>query len=256
VLHEIVYGAIVPVRTRRPEATDALERIVMRALERDVARRYQTMEAFSNDLQQAHRDILTGAPTAVATPTAVFTPPPLPPSAQPVGGQSNPTYTPLPPPRVPAPPVTVVREPRMSRRRYGRRGRRGRSRWATVGFVIAIVFMANWTRTWLFRPTPAVNGPRGAGDSQSPTRYDIGQTVEDAVAAGLLSFGSGSADIQMAGAKIYWRRARRTKDPVLMKKAEDAFNEAIRLGLKGTDETEARDALREIAALKTPPPRP
>ena len=39
-----------------------------------------------------------------------------------------------------------------------------------------------------------------------------------------------------------------------MKKAEDAFNEAIRLGLKdATDESEARDALRQIAALKTTP---
>jgi len=31
VLHEIVYGAIVPVRTRRPDATAEIERIVLRA---------------------------------------------------------------------------------------------------------------------------------------------------------------------------------------------------------------------------------
>jgi hypothetical protein len=39
-----------------------------------------------------------------------------------------------------------------------------------------------------------------------------------------------------------------------MKKAEDAFNEAIRIGLKARDESEARDALRQIAALKAPGP--
>ena len=69
-----------------------------------------------------------------------------------------------------------------------------------------------------------------------------------------MRIGSGSAEIQMASAKIYWKRAQQTKDPVSMKKAEDAFNEAIRLGLKdAADESEARDALRQIAALKTPP---
>src|ERR1700752_1892908 len=53
--------------------------------------------------------------------------------------------------------------------------------------------------------------------------------------------------------KIYWKHAQQTKDPVSIKKAEDAFNEAIQLGLKdAADEREARDALRQIAVLKTP----
>jgi serine/threonine protein kinase len=257
VLHEIVYGAIVPVRTRRPDASADIERIVLRALERDVTRRYQTMEAFSSDLRRAHRDVLAGAPTAVDTPAAVIVPPPLPPphAAQPTVGQSGSTYTPLPPPSVSAPPFTVAPDPRASRRgrRYARRVRKGRSPWATAGIVIAIVFIVNWTRTWLFYSPREVSSQRGAGDAQRSKTYDIGQTVEDAVASGLLSIGSGSAEIQMASAKIYWKRARRTKDPVSMKKAEDAFNEAIRLGLEATDEREARDALRQIAALKTPP---
>jgi serine/threonine protein kinase len=264
VLHEIVYGAIVPVRTRRPEATADIERIVLRALERDVTRRYQTMDAFSSDLRRAHRDVLAGVPTAVDTPAPVLTPPPLPPplplplpppAAQPTVGQSGSTYTPLPPPSVSAPPFTVAPDPRAIRRgrRYGRRVRKRRSPWATVGIVISIVFMVNWTRTWLFYPPRDVSSQRGAGDAQRSKPYDIGQTVEDAVASGLLSIGSGSAEIQLASARIYWKRARRTKDPVSVKKAEDAFNEAIRLGLEATDEREARDALRQIAALKTPP---
>ena len=243
VLHEIVYGAIVPVRTRRPDATADIERIVLRALERDVTRRYQTMEAFSSDLRRAHRDVLAGAPTAVDMPAPVLTPPPLPPlplpplplpAAQPAVGESGSTYTPLPAPSGSATPFTVTPDPRANRRgrRYGRRVRKGRSPWRTAGIVISIVFIVNWARSCLFFPPRDVSSQRGTGDAQRLKAYDIGQTIEDAVASGLLSIGSGSAEIQMASAKIYWKRAQRTKDPVSMKKAEDAFNEAIRLGLE------------------------
>ena len=257
VLHEIAYGAIVPVRTRRPDATADIERIVLHALERDVTRRYQTMEAFSSDLRRTYRDVLANAPTAVDTPTPVLVPPPLPPhTAQPTVNQSGSTYTPLPAPSGSATPFTVTPDPRAIRRgrRSGRRVRKGRSRWKTVGIVIAIVFMVNWMRTRIFDTPRGVSTQRGAGDAQPSTPNDIGQTIEDAVASGLLRIGSGSAEIQMASAKIYWKNAQQTKDPVSIKKAEDAFNEAIRLGLKdAADEREARDALRQIAALKTPP---
>src|SRR4029450_7805364 len=94
VLHEIAYGAIVPVRARRPDATADIERIVLRALERDVTRRYQTMEAFSRELRGAHRDVVPAAPPAVDTPAAVVVPPPLPPhAAQPTVDQSGTAYT-------------------------------------------------------------------------------------------------------------------------------------------------------------------
>jgi serine/threonine protein kinase len=273
VLHEIAYGAIIPVRDRRPDATADIERIVLRALERDVTRRYQTMEAFSSDLRRAHRDLLADAPTAMDTPAAVLVPPPLPPhAAQPTVVQSGSTHTPLPPPSdsavgqsgstyapLPAPsgsstPFTVTPNPRAIRRgrRSGRRVRKGRSPWKMVGIVILVVIMVNWMRTRTF-DTPRGSSQRGASDTQSPKLDDIGQTIEDAVASGLLRIGSGSAEIQLASAKIYWKRAQQTKDPVSIKKAEDAFNEAIRLGLKdAADDREARDALRQIAALKTP----
>ena len=94
---------------------------------------------------------------------------------------------------------------------------------------------------------------RSAGEAQPPKENDLGQAIEDAVASGLLRIGSGSAEIQLASAQIYWKRAQQTRDPASIKKAEDAFNEALRLGLKDADdESEAREALRQIAALKTP----
>jgi len=256
VLHEIAYGAIIPVRARRPDATADIERIVLRALERDVTRRYQTMEEFSSHLRHVHRNVLADAPTALDTPAPVLVPPPLPPHpAQPTLDQSGSMYAPMPAPSGASTPFTVTPDPRAIRRgrRSGRRVRKRRSLWKTVGIVIAIVFMVNWVRTRVFDTPRGVSGPRGARGAQPSTPNDLGQTIEDAVASGLLRIGSGSAEIQFASAQIYWKNAQETKDPVSLKKAEDAFNEAIRLGLKDTaDDREARDALRQIAALKTP----
>ena len=73
VLHEIAHGAIVPLRARRADATADIERIVLRALERDVTQRYQTMEAFNAELRRAHRAVQAEAPTAVDTPAPVLT---------------------------------------------------------------------------------------------------------------------------------------------------------------------------------------
>jgi len=256
VLHEIAYGAIVPVRTRRPDATADIERIVMRALERDVTRRYQTMEEFSSHLRHAHRDILADAPTAMDTPAAVLVPPPLPPLApQPTVDQSDSTYMPLPAPSGASTPFTVTPDPRAIRRgrRSGRSVRKGRSFWRKVAIVVSIVFLVNFVRSRIFDTPPVERGRPRAGDAKPAEPNDLGQTIEDAVASGLSRIGSGSAEIQMASAKIYLKHAQQTKDPVSIKKAEDAFNEAIRLGLKdAADEREARDALRQIAALKTP----
>ena len=159
VLHEIVYGAIVPLRTRRPDATADIERIVLHALERDVTARYQTMEEFSSDLRRAHRDLLAGAPTAVDMPAAVFAPPPLPPLPLPIRRPPfNPGRSLQFDVRAVATTVrvrsSIHRRTRPARdsggRRYGRRARQGRSFWKTAGIVIAILYMVNWMRNWLF----------------------------------------------------------------------------------------------------------
>src|SRR5262245_4341555 len=265
VLHEIAYGAIVPLRARRADATAEIERIVLGALERDVTQRYQTMEAFSADLRRAPRAVLAEAPTAVDTPAPVLVPPPLPapvllppplpPPAQPSVGQSGSTYAPLPAPSGSSSPYAVTPDPRRIRRGrlYGRRVRKGRSLWRRVAIVVAIVLVVNWTRSCVFDRPRVISGQRNAGDAPPPNPNDLGQTIEDAVASGLLRIGSGSAEIQLASAQVYWKRAQQTRDPVSMKRAEDAFNDAIRLGLKNaSDESEAREALRQIEALKTP----
>jgi serine/threonine protein kinase len=266
VLHEILYGTIVPPRAKRPDATADVERIVLRALERDVTRRYQTMDAFGSDLRRAHRDVLADAPTAMDTPAPdvaesparVVVPPPLPPHAvQPPADQSGSTYVPLPAPSGSSTPVTVTPEARSVRRggRSGRRVRKGRSVWRKVAIVVSIVLLVNWTRSCMFQTSRSERSRIGAGDTKSEELNDLGQTIEDAVASGLLRFGSGSAEIQFASAKIYWKHAQETKDPDSIKKAEDAFNEAIRLGLKDSgDDREARAALRQIAAMKASAP--
>jgi len=108
----------------------------------------------------------------------------------------------------------------------------------------------NWGRTWFNAPLRQSSG-RDVDEGRPSKSGDIRQGIEDAVASGLLSFGSKSAELQMASAQIYWSRARQTKDPVYLKKAEDGFNEAIRIGLDADDEEQAREILKEIAALKT-----
>ena len=265
VLHEIVYGAIAPIRTHRPDATADLERIVFRALERDVTRRYQTMEAFGEDLRLAHRGALAGAPTGINTPAPAFVPPPLPPAAtlpsapppfaapppirEPSVSQPGATYTPLPPPSASTPPFRPAPDARAARRRYGRRVRKRRSFWSRAVTVLAILFMVNWARGWFH--TPSTRSRRDTGEVQTSKAVDIGRSIEDTIASGLLSFGSGSAEIQFASAQIYLSRGRQTKDPVYLKKAEDGFNEAIRIGLDADNDKDAREALKEIAALKT-----
>jgi len=136
------------------------------------------------------------------------------------------------------------------RRRYGRPPRKKRSFWSRAVIVLSILFIVNWGRTGFHAPLRQSSG-RNVDEGQPSKSGDIGQGIEDAIAGGLLSFGSKSAELQMASGQIYWSRARQTKDPVYLKKAEDGFNEAIRIGLDADDEKQAREILNEIAALRT-----
>jgi serine/threonine protein kinase/tetratricopeptide (TPR) repeat protein len=78
VLHEILYGRIVSPRERRPEISGDAEAITLRALERDVHRRYQSMEAMASDLRAAQRALSEGHSSASRSGIAPFVPPAIP----------------------------------------------------------------------------------------------------------------------------------------------------------------------------------
>jgi hypothetical protein len=235
------------------------------------------MEAFGNDLRQAHRKLLAGAadtvempapvvtpqpvsPPAVAAP--VFTPPPLPPQQPPSAASasssavqlspapSSTVFTPLPPPAMGVPSIADAISNRAARRgRDKRRVGKRRSRWKTIGIVLAVLWGFSWMRDWVSngpRVPNERNGRSGTGDPSA-----IGDAVTDGVASGLQKLAPGSADLQLASAQLFWKNAQRSKAPADIRKAEDAFNEAIRLGLDDADDlAEARSALREIATMK------
>jgi serine/threonine protein kinase len=261
VLHEIVYGSIVPLRAKRPEVTADVERIVAHALERDLAARFQTMEAFGEELRRAHRAVVAEAPTVAGVPAPVFTPPPLPassappplphaapPSSSPLSAASS-AAAPSGAHSVESLPVCPPVVPTAARRagrgwRVGRLPRRKRSRWVTAGLIFGVIYLLN---AFFSHPTRRATTPRDQGEQSS----DVDKSIEDTIAYGLQRIGSGSAEMQFASAKIYWERAQRTKDPDEITNAERAFTEALRIGLDDKDnEQEAQAALREIAALK------
>ena len=280
VLHEILYGVVVPLRSKRPELSPDVEAGVMRALERDLTRRYPSMEAFAIDLRRALRDLEERDRTGAIP--APISPPPLPPESSPAAtdgvapqpvaratdrvivrpvaterpaaqpaiveriGTSSPAAAPtatpasvagLPPP---GPPPARTREPGKRRKRRGVR--------SAITIVLILVGI-NWVRN-ATKPDRVARRPAVTGTSRTADEDKIGTAVEDAVAGALNTFGPNSAAIQLARGKIYWKRAQKNGDADLTKKAEDAFNEALRLDPDSDVEAEARQALDEIAAAK------
>jgi hypothetical protein len=84
----------------------------------------------------------------------------------------------------------------------------------------------------------------------------LGTAVEDAVAGMLNSLGPDSPGLQLARAQIYWKRAQQNGDAALRQKAEDTFNDVLRLNPDADEAAEAREGLREIAAAKAPAAEP
>jgi serine/threonine-protein kinase len=318
VLHEILYGAIVSPRTRRPEIAADLDAVVLRSLERDLAKRYPSMESFASDLRRVQRSLETSEQT-VATPTAS----PITPTTSPVTpSPSTQTSTSRPQPTGPLPSRPIVVEgptaferPAVAERpgmgagfggatfgsslppvampgslppswskaaakaaarmaaKKGRRlgakaGRRSGNRWAIWFVILMIFFGLRWTRSLFsgdsraYRP-PSASAPRiprppaDSTDSTRPSDEDrIGTAVEDVVTGALDAAAPNSAPVQLARAKIFWERAQRNHDAALTQKAEDTFNEVLRLKPDAEVESQARDALREIAASKEAPPAP
>jgi hypothetical protein len=115
--------------------------------------------------------------------------------------------------------------------------------------VVGVIYSVNWARHAIDLPRRAPRPPV-AGERRVPNGDRIGAAVEDAVAGALDAVGSDSPGIQLARGKIYWERAQENKDPALMQKAEDIFNQVLRLNPDDDEAEEARDALREIQAAR------
>ena len=248
VLHEILYGTIASPRSRRPELTPEIEAVVMRALERDRTQRCESMESFATDLRHMQRRLEAGD-RSVVTAAPPIVPPPLPPhtpkpAAVAEKAAPQPTAAAMPEPITLSGASYTAPLPRQRRAARVRKGRR--PRWMTAIIVISVFYMINWARTSL-NPSPRVSRPPAAGESRGDR---FGAAVEDTVAEALKDVAPNSPAIQLARGKIYWERAQKNKDAALMKKAEDAFNEVLRLNPDPDDAEEAREALREIAAAK------
>jgi serine/threonine protein kinase len=257
VLHEILYGPVVPPRSKRPELTADIEAIVLSALERDRERRCQSMDSFANELRRAQRHL--DAAVSMPVPSSPVAPPPLPPhTAKPVVVVAEDPPSQAAAPSMPEP-ITLSGAsyaPPVSTGRKSMRVRKGRrSKWVTLLMVVSVIYTINWARHFVNPPTRD-SRPPSAGERR-PGRGDrLGAAIEDQVADMLDSVGPTSAGVQLARAQIYWKRAQQDKDPELLKKAEDTFNEVLRLNPDADDEAEAREALRQIAESKEPVPEP
>jgi serine/threonine protein kinase len=301
VLHEIVYGTIVPPRQKRPEISAGIEALVLRALERDLARRCPSMESFARDLRiELRRLDAASEPVAPAAASSVASMPLVPPPLPSRASQSPPIVppplpSPLPPPAgakrepvaerpavsgrpapadgfapqpeassIPAVAWPGARLPRSRRpnRQFGVKRSR-RKRWMTALVVVMVILGFNWARdvtTSISNRRPNVAGePRQPGppaDSPLLNGHRLGTAVEDAVAGMLNSLGPDSPGLQLARAQIYWKRAQQNGDAALRQKAEDTFNDVLRLNPDADEAAEAREGLREIAAAKAPAAEP
>ena len=120
--------------------------------------------------------------------------------------------------------------------------------------VFGVIYSVNVVRHTFDPDPPRAPRPRVAGERQ-PSRGDqIGTAVEKTVADALDAIGPTSPAIQLARANMYWQRARKNRDAALMKKAEDTYNEVLRLMPDTDQEAEAREGLRQIAAAKAATP--
>ena len=244
VLHEIMYGTIARPRLRRPEIPAATEAVVLRALERDLARRYPSMASLAADLRRATLEDASPV-QRVATPSPALSPPP-PPAESPRASEMRERFAP--PSGVSSPPSTVASplppvSPRSPWRGSSRmpqpdRPTRRRRRGIRTLLVFVAVLLAIRGCGFITRSTndlaPAAGARRtGSGD-------DVGTAVETAVAGALDRVGPQSAAIQLARANIYWKRALKNHDADLMKQAEETFTAV--LGLTPNAEQEGSGA--------------
>jgi serine/threonine protein kinase/tetratricopeptide (TPR) repeat protein len=237
VLHEIVFGTITPPRDRRPDVGADADAIVMRALERDVSRRYQSMEALASDLRLAHRRITDGM-SAVSASTLV------PPPAIPSGVLSDPQ------PPIPAR-VSLIPAADAASGRTARRSAHGRSRGQRLLIVatvlVSVTLASSKGREWITQQLSRSDG-RSADTVRPPAmpatpyemtqqgltllkRYDRPGNIDSAIQLFDVAIvrNPDYAPAHAAIAKAYERHAFLTGDKSWKARAVDAARHAVEL---------------------------
>jgi serine/threonine protein kinase/tetratricopeptide (TPR) repeat protein len=266
VLHEILFGAIRPPREWRPEVSGDVEAIVLRMLERDVTRRYQSMDAVLSDLRLAQRQLSETSSRRITTSTS----PPIPTQAQVL-----PAVQDVPRPSIPGapasgePPSAVPKPLDTAAGASGdvaAVGNWGRSRprqpkpqrlrtWAPVvawPAMLIVLFAVPTTRHWLLdrardirafvaeRPDePSASTPSAPLTPYAMTqqglaflkRFDQPGNVDRAIALfdRAIAADSEYAPAHAAIAQAYARQGDDTRDPSWVSRAVDAARHAVKL---------------------------
>jgi serine/threonine-protein kinase len=232
VLHEILFGVITPPRDRRPEVGADADAIVMRALERDAARRYQSMEALASDLRLAQRRV---SEDAIATSASARLPPPIPitpsftkPPDTPVDTRDG-EWLKLPPIRLP-------------------HGRARRGPLGVLPLVMVLLFAIPDSRRWILeqvRGLRAGRAPETVAALSTPAtpyemtqqgqallkRFDRSGNIDSAIRLfeSAIAADSNYALAHAAMAQAYVRQANLTRDKTWTSRAVDAAKHAVGL---------------------------
>ena len=206
-LHEVLYSPIAPPRSIRPELSPEVEAIVMRALERERPKRYQTMDSLAQDLRGGHSP---GRSSRIDEGLL----------------QSGET-----PPPTPAP------------RRIGAGVIAAGLAVATLLGVLAVPSARDWLSARLTGKSSGTTAPAlGAPVAGTPyeqtqaalgllRRFDLAGNVEKAIAALESAIASDKtfAPAWTGLARAYWRQQKQTRDQSWNARALDAARQAVGL---------------------------
>jgi serine/threonine-protein kinase len=241
VMHEIMFGVITPPRARRPEVGADIDAIVLRALERDITRRYQSMEALASDLRMAQRQ-LTDPGTRSAAAVQPFSVPPLTvPAAAPTTAASASAAAVI-------ALAGSVADWAKSTPRAPRHPRPRRSPLIALPIVAAVLFSVPSTRVWLLDQIAKLssgNVSQTADTPAAPTtpyemtqqglalfrRFDRPGNLDSAIRLFDSAIASDTtfAPAHAAIAQAYVKQAELTGDKSWTARAVDSAKEAVRL---------------------------
>jgi serine/threonine protein kinase/tetratricopeptide (TPR) repeat protein len=268
VLHEILYGQIVSPRERQPAISGDAEAITLRALERDVNRRYQSMDAMASDLRAAQRALSEGHSSASRSGIAPALPPAIPsspssastPSQASQPAASTPsgfpsTFPPLPAGDIASSMRSLGENLAAEGKKLGRFPRPRRvGKWGPlpVLVIVGVIAMSRPdARRWvmeqieLVRDGPITSTARDVADYAPPAtaheltqqglallkRFDRPGSIDRAIEFfdRAIAGEPGHAAAHAAVARAYFRKGEEVRDKAWATRAEDAARRAIQL---------------------------